>query len=206
MAIDITFEEYREELEAVIRQNPNEADLYPLVWCLLKSCGSFGDLSVRCTANLQHSEKVSTDSRLYSYLWTKQDGSAAYKYGSLDFVIFKKNSFFDIDSPVGAIEVKVHYLTLDKHHDNIRNAIQLTRGLNKFGTVIYTNGLEWKAVKNGMTFDDADTVCLGVYTDKNGDPVNDEKRFVLSDDRIKWNGEESWNELKNMLDNIKWGK
>lgn len=212
MAIENNFEDYKNEIELIIKQNPFECELYSIIAAIMRGHISSKNCSLRDVTYLRNQRKDDIYGlNIKRYRCTDIKGKLMFTkkgrelYGSADFLIIdRKYTFSGKDNSrdliYGCIEVKALYESLKT---DINNDNQLREELKTFGKLLYTNGLEWrfyKKDKDGSIHEKPFMECkLGEYvlSDK-------ENNKVSANDKIKWADEKMWTELLKKLDEINW--
>lgn len=166
MSLFRDFEYFKEEIELAFAQNSCvEIELYSIIASIIRESQNTCSLSVRDVSNRRKtnvSERYCSDA------------------GFPDFVVLAREK--DIDAPqYGCIEAKMPTIPLNKNDKQLKAHIQ------KFGKVIYTNGIRWmffEASNEKVIFD----ISLG----------------KIQEEEIVWNSPQCWNNLLEAIDNIKW--
>ncbi|WPK10679.1 hypothetical protein R6U77_12380 [Lysinibacillus louembei] len=181
MSLAHDFKIYQEEIELIRVQTRVECDLYSIIACVIRERENSKDISLREVSQrrkTQFSEKMWGDS------------------GFADFVILERNQKFD--KPYGAIEVKTMIKNLND------NSQQLKNHLDFYKKVIYTNGLKWR-------YYEVDNLPKPVWECELGELCRNEKwnersrvEVQISNEKIHWNSEESWEKLLDGLEKINW--
>lgn len=187
MSIANDFQDYKMELELIIKQNPEEAELYSIAMAILRERKSSKHLSIRDV----HLLRQTYNHQMQKERMYQTDDK---NYGATDLLIMDRNYRYDASNNekyiYGAVEIKALGLSLDAE---MAKKTQVQKTLETFHKLLYTNGLEWRFYDDQKST--VSTVILGTYhyVDKRVSPQ----------DHIEWN-EENWDILLNMLDEIIW--
>ncbi|MBP3241450.1 MAG: hypothetical protein J6M92_13060 [Oribacterium sp.] len=169
MAVDNNFKDYKEEIELSFAQNNGlEIDLYSIIAAIVrKNCKS---ISLRDVSNRRIC-KNGIKNRFFG------------RAGFPDFVVLDRIKQQDA-AILGCIEAKNVYVVLE---NSPKYREQLEGHMESFGTVVYTNGLEWRLFDNKK---EVWRITLGTLERK----------------QIKWGEENKFNELSKKLEDINWKK
>ncbi|MCM1506550.1 MAG: hypothetical protein NC177_05370 [Ruminococcus flavefaciens] len=178
----MTYDDYKRELDLIVRQNNIELELYSIIACIMRSCENMKKLALR---------EVSSMSQKAEYQKSFQS-----EKGFVDFII-ADTSFSSDDSPqeaikkiYGCIEAKAICINLNNtKYDN-----QISSELNKFGKLIYTNGIEWRyyELDNNNVKKLTWSVLLGKYSNKSivwyDNAETQYETLIKNLNEIKWKG------------------
>ena len=187
------YDDYKSEIELIMRQNPLECELYSLIATILRNTMKGKDFSLRDVSGLKNkSDSINPKSRMYK--GTNIEGDF---YGASDFLVIDKKyrySSGNQNNIYGCIEIKALYLDVEKARKYSMS--QFEGELNSFNKLIYTNGLKWEFYNTEyegsiMSFE------LGKYVLNNAEVISDK-------DCIIWKEESAWNVLIEYIKNIRW--
>lgn len=135
MSLANNYGDFKREIELIIKQNPSEFELYSIVASVIRERENRKKLSIRDVSKLnQEPNHQNQIDRMYK----KDDG----KYGAIDFLVMTPDYRYserNADNIFGAIEIKAIYLKIDSEKDK---KVQFVKGLETFGKLLYTNGIE----------------------------------------------------------------
>ena len=177
MCINITAEDYFNELKLMEQQYGQEEDLYPWIYMLLQMAKTNNEISIRDVHRCRRNR-----SQLFFGL-----------AGSPDFAILNKKDEFNgvqkedllnsLDKLYGCVEIKTTDESLLDVTDLIDELIEKKRKLNKnnihryqivghllwYGKVLYTNGLEWQLIEWNNRIEKLEQLknALAEYLEKN---------------------------------------
>lgn len=198
------WEEYKEEIELIEKQNNVEHDLYNIVYSVLRDSASLKKFSIRNVC-----DRKRTDGQSEKIFWGIK--------GFPDFVLIDKSVSgmnCSKDMIYGAVEAKYVGKPILEENGDIT---QLIGHLLWFNRVIYTNGIEWRVYNNTWgkvgnitefqnntysikgtevrkKWEDVDKQLLKDYPIYDLDPAI----FVLRDSANKWN-KDRWDDLVSFL-------
>lgn len=211
----MTWEEYKEEIELIEKQNNVEYDLYNVIYAVLREREKFKLISIRNV-----SDRVRTKSKKEELLWGIK--------GFPDFILLDKEYNPEDkkkEKILGAVEAKYVGKPILNDKEDIT---QLIGHILWFGKVIYTNGVEWRIYNGGWDelkqrdINKLQRKTYSIHGSKNeitkkwervdqylllNFSLNDLKfqSFILrkidDDNNIEWNYSE-WERLLNHLDNF----
>lgn len=202
MSLATNYEEFKREVELIIKQNPLECELYSIVAAIVREAVCAGkSISLRDVTLLRkQSNNTNAEDRKYK----TKDGL----YGTVDFLlIHREYTYFSrkTNNILGGIEVKALHESLDRF---TRQKSGLFVGaVTTFKSMIYTNGLKWKLYKYQPNEEDKYklewAVELGQYCEEDG--LLKSKNAVISDkDIVKWKDASEWDNLLCKLREINW--
>lgn len=202
MSIANNYNDFKREIELIIKQNPLECELYSIIATIIRERDSSKNISLRDVSRItEQSEVINPRDRKY------KDNEGIY--GSSDFLVINTDYVYSQRNTkliLGCIEVKAIYLELDK---GIEQKINQFKGeLKTFGKLIYTNGIVWRLYeydpdieKNNLVWE----ITLGKYVqDRTSIQSNNLK--ISDKDYILWNEVGEWHKLLYEIDKIIWDK
>lgn len=200
MSVANDFNAYKRELDLIVKQNPIECELYSIIAAILREMFSSKYVSIRdvsALAKQSRSDTIRAEDRKYD----KRNGTKAVA----DFLVMDPSYTYsngNKDLIYGCVEAKSIYVTLNDQLDD-----QLTGELETFNKLLYTNGLKWIYYeldkRTGQT--SKEEVELGTYFNFNSNnKIPNSHGKISGNDDIKWNDENAWNALINMLEKINW--
>jgi len=196
MSLANSFQDFKREIELIIKQNPLECELYSIVSSIIRERDNSKNISIRDVSNIQgvYNHQNQKD-RMYKI--------SENEYGASDFLIMDSSYSYsksDKNKILGSIEVKAVYLNLDLE---IRNKGEQFFGeLKTFGNLIYTNALVWRLYKYNSNSRQGELlweIKLGKYCFD-----NQCTKQISDNDRIIWEDIREWYNLLINLEKIVW--
>lgn len=198
MSLANSFDEFKREIELIIKQNPLECELYSIIASIIRERDNNKNISLRDVSNIKSTyNNQNQQDRMYRI----NDN----KFRASDFLIIDPDYCYSASSKdkiLGSIEVKSIYLNLDSEITN--NEDQFYGQLKSYKRLIYTNGLVWRLYEY-----DSDSrkekllweIELGEYIlcNKNSDRIS-------CNDKVNWANVEEWYKLLTNLEEINWKK
>lgn len=194
MSLANNYDDFKREIDLIIKQNPSEFELYSIVVSILRERENTKNLSIRDVSRLNqiYNRQYQTD-RMY-----KMEDS---KYGAIDFLIMEPEYSYSKRNKkciLGAIEIKAVYSKLDSEKER---KVQFAKSLETFGKLLYTNGIEWRFYEYNK---DSGEITL-IWDEVLGEYCFSEKNDKISDkDEIVWEDVSHWYSLLNKLSKTKW--
>lgn len=138
MSLANSFDEFKREIELIIKQNPLECELYSIIASIIRERDNSKNISLRDVSNIKSTyNNQNQQDRMYRI----NDN----KFRASDFLIIDPDYCYSASSKdkiLGSIEVKSIYLNLDSEITN--NEDQFYGQLKSYKRLIYTNGLVWR--------------------------------------------------------------
>lgn len=194
MSLANSFDDFKGEIDLIIKQNPLECELYSIVATIIRERDNAKNFSLRDVSNIKSNyNNQNQKDRMYSF--------GEDKYGSLDFLVMGKEYRYserNISSILGSVEIKALYCDLD---EEITKKIQFVEALKAFGKLLYTNGLEWRFYKYDPVKHQEELVwseILGTYH------FSGQKDKISDSDKVDWANIDKWYSLLKKLDKINW--
>ena len=198
MSLANSFDEFKREIELIIKQNPLECELYSIIASIIRERDNSKNISLRYVSNIKSTyNNQNQQDRMYRI----NDN----KFRASDFLIIDPDYCYSASSKdkiLGSIEVKSIYLNLDSEITN--NEDQFYGQLKSYKRLIYTNGLVWclyeydsDSRKEKLLWE----IELGEYIlcNKNSDRIS-------CNDKVNWANVEEWYKLLTNLEEINWKK
>lgn len=198
MSLANSFDEFKREIELIIKQNPLECELYSIIASIIRERDNSKNISLRDVSNIKSTyNNQNQQDRMYRI----NDN----KFRASDFLIIDPDYCYSASSKdkiLGSIEVKSIYLNLDSEITN--NEDQFYGQLKSYKRLIYTNGLVWclyeydsDSRKEKLLWE----IELGEYIlcNKNSDRIS-------CNDKVNWANVEEWYKLLTNLEEINWKK
>lgn len=196
MSLANSFDEFKREIELIIKQNPLECELYSIVASIIRERDSSKNISLRDVSNIKsfYNHQNQKD-RMYRI----NNG----EFGASDFLIMDSNYYYSgscENKILGSIEVKAIYLELDSEINNKKE--QFYGELQAFKKLIYTNGLVWRLYEYNSNLRKEKLlweIKLGEYS-----LYNKCSNQISCNDKINWENVKEWYKLLTNLEEIHW--
>lgn len=199
MSIANNYNDFKREIELIVKQNPLECELYSIVATIIRERESSKNISLRDVSRItEHSKVLNPRDRKYKI--------QEEVYGSSDFLVINPEYHYsqrNTNFILGCIEVKAIYQKLDKSIE--QNTNQFYGELETFKKMIYTNGIEWRLYEYDSDSQNQKllwNIILGTYVLN----VTSYALKVSDTDQIKWNEVGEWNKLLNEIEKIEWDR
>lgn len=182
MNMDNFAKKYKDELEKIDSGNSVEVALYFIIELFLRN-------------RIEDKYWITNTS-------TRRKEDLGNKTSVPDLMIFDNNKGIE-DDPIAIVEIK--YFPYDKqcNMDSRKNGEQVDNYLTAYPNVIYTNGIEWRFIKQNNQ--SKELVCLGVDSDMPKSYYNILDRSKRKT-KITWKEEkefdDAWTKLKEEIDNF----